>query len=431
MTTLAREWEPITSNTAATGEAIVEATVEAIDQIAAELARFHPPLKPPGRDAFDEAAVEWGLAGSALFFMYRALDTGNNADAALAIDALQEVVGSVSERLARPALYGGLSGIAWLVEHANGRIIDVDAPPNDKIDDSLLSLLRDREQTLPFDLISGLAGIGTYALSRDGAAARSCVEEVILRLDETKHMTADGISWITRPEWLDNAQRLRNPTGTLDLGLAHGMPGVIVFLAHAVEAGIMVEVALPLLARSIDWLLAQRIAGPDGLTFPAFVEPGARQARVAWCYGDLGASAALAIAGTSCDNEQWSSVAIEMALRASNRAPEQSGVVDAGLCHGSAGVAHIFNRFFQWTGEERFRAAALRWVDWTLSSRSIGEGLAGFRTRWVDRDDSVVWLADPGLLTGIAGIGLALLATQSSVEPEWDSYLLLSRPRVS
>ncbi len=420
---MAREWEPIASNTAASGDAI--------DQIAAELARFHPPLTPPGRDAFDEAAVEWGLAGSALFFMYRALDTGNNADAALAIEALQAVVGSVSERVARPALYGGLSGIAWLVEHANGRIIDVDVPPNEQIDDSLLSLLRDREQTLLFDFISGLAGIGTYALSRDGAAARSCVEEIILRLDETKHMTADGICWMTRPEWLDNARRLRNPSGTLDLGLAHGIPGVIAFLAQAVEAGIMVEVALPLLGRSIDWLLAQRIAGPDGPTLPAFAEPGARQARVAWCYGDLGASAALAIAGTSCDNQQWLSVAIEMALGASNRAPEHSGVVDAGLCHGSAGVAHIFNRFFQWTGDERFRVAALDWVDWTLSSRSTGEGLAGFRTRWVEPDDSVVWLADPGLLTGIAGIGLALLATQSSVEPEWDSYLLLSPARVS
>jgi hypothetical protein len=37
-------------------------------------------------------------------------------------------------------------------------------------------------------------------------------------------------------------------------------------------------------------------------------------------------------------------------------------------------------------------------------------------------------VADPGFLTGAAGIGLALLAATSPVEPAWDRVLLASVP---
>jgi lantibiotic biosynthesis protein len=36
----------------------------------------------------------------------------------------------------------------------------------------------------------------------------------------------------------------------------------------------------------------------------------------------------------------------------------------------------------------------------------------------------LTWTGDPGFLTGAAGIGLALLAAVSPVEPEWDRLLL-------
>jgi lantibiotic biosynthesis protein len=35
-------------------------------------------------------------------------------------------------------------------------------------------------------------------------------------------------------------------------------------------------------------------------------------------------------------------------------------------------------------------------------------------------------VAEPGLLTGTAGVGLALLAAISPVEPRWDRAMLLS-----
>jgi lantibiotic biosynthesis protein len=38
--------------------------------------------------------------------------------------------------------------------------------------------------------------------------------------------------------------------------------------------------------------------------------------------------------------------------------------------------------------------------------------------------EELAWRADPGFLTGSSGVGLALLAAATPVEPEWDRILL-------
>jgi hypothetical protein len=55
-----------------------------------------------------------------------------------------------------------------------------------------------------------------------------------------------------------------------------------------------------------------------------------------------------------------------------------------------------------------------------------GRGCGGFRAVIpIDSGELRGW-PDPGFLTGAAGVGLALLAAISDVEPEWDRVLLLS-----
>ena len=54
-------------------------------------------------------------------------------------------------------------------------------------------------------------------------------------------------------------------------------------------------------------------------------------------------------------------------------------------------------------------------------------GIGGFFALDVVNDERR-WVADPGLLTGATGIGLALLAAITPVEPAWDRILLVSIP---
>ena len=53
-------------------------------------------------------------------------------------------------------------------------------------------------------------------------------------------------------------------------------------------------------------------------------------------------------------------------MAAAKRPRGFSGVVDAGLCHGAAGLGHVFNRLFQATGEQRLALAAREWFSVAL-----------------------------------------------------------------
>jgi hypothetical protein len=117
-----------------------------------------------------------------------------------------------------------------------------------------------------------------------------------------------------------------------------------------------------------------------------------------------------------------------IARRAAERPAEQSGVRDCGLCHGAAGVGHIFNRLFQATGEASLAAAARFWFERTLQMRRPKQGIAGFLALRPNpkRPNEKQWIGLPGILEGAAGIGLALLAATTPIEPKWDRMLMLS-----
>jgi hypothetical protein len=102
-------------------------------------------------------------------------------------------------------------------------------------------------------------------------------------------------------------------------------------------------------------------------------------------------------------------------------------VVDAGVCHGAAGLALVFDRLWQASGDDALRDAALFWARRTLAMHRPGEGVAGWRAYMPDlASGGHRWEADPGLLTGAAGIALALLACATEIEPRWDRFLLTS-----
>ena len=84
------------------------------------------------------------------------------------------------------------------------------------------------------------------------------LEKVLARLDETKVEREGAYTWHTAPALLPAWQRELNPKGYYNLGLAHGVPGVLVLLARAWAAGIQPHLSGPLLAGGMSWLLAQQ-----------------------------------------------------------------------------------------------------------------------------------------------------------------------------
>lgn len=431
-----REWQPILP------ESELEKALRVVLEIAVALSEpcesWYPPLLEPRVLEVTKGSLANGAAGLAVFFAYaaRALEDSRLAHCSRAW--LDRAIVSIAEAPASPALFVGYPGVAWAAAHLR-RMERPKANAGDsqeEIENALLETLAQTPWVDHFDLIVGLSGIGVYALERlPDAFAIQCLTLVTERLSEAAQRADGGRTWLTGPALLPSGNKEKAPDGYFDLGVAHGVPGVIGFLAFAVLSGSAPGCARDLLRDAVWWLMSRETQH----TFPSHYQPIAlpseiplEPARLAWCSGDLGVAMALFQAAAALDDDGVRKKAMVIAQDASKRRGSATGVVDACLCHGAVGVAHVFNRLFQETGSEALREAAVFWYRRALEYWRPSTGVAGFSYSYdyVNFDGSVVdqWTTRPGLLDGAAGIGLALLSAATDVEPAWDALLLASMP---
>ncbi len=381
--------------------------------------------------AIQDPLLASGTAGLALFFSYfcAARTEGEAADRAL--EALEQSVAALGEGDQLPALYGGFSGVGWTVEHLTRHFFEGDGDLCSELDEALCTALSAPGPPLKYELLNGLAGFGIYLLERPSRpGVTEALGRILERLDETSEESQAGLTWPTLPEWVPFAQREWMPEGGYNLGVAHGVPGVVGFLAAAWREGVADPRVERLAEGAVRWILAQRQPAGGRSVFPTWLIPGQEPtpARTAWCYGDLGIAAVLMSAARSFHRLDWEEEALSLARLAATRPADAFKVLDAGLCHGAAGIAHLFNRFYQATGDLQIRAAALAWYRHALDLRCTTEGIGGFLSYVRTGPEPGTWESDPGFLAGAAGIGLALLGAVSDVEPAWDRVMLVAIP---
>ena len=415
-------WRPLLE-----GDLAVQAW-EAVNAVAQALAAWSP------ADPGEASAEHWldrvvslggGMAGQALFHGYLFKAAGTERHAARAQQLLDDAIEALIRTPMHPGLYSGFTGVAWAAEHLGclldgeeeqeaGEVEDEDM--SEEIDQALLTALDRFSWAGNYDLVSGLVGFGVYAVERfPRPTAVRCLEAVVDRLDESAERNGQEVTWLGPTEALSGADQERTPHVYYDLGVAHGVPGVIALLADACRLGVRQDRARPLLEGAVRWLVLQALSGQRGACYPSRIGPGieATPSRLAWCYGDPGVAATLLYAARAVGMKEWEGKALAIAAHAVNLAPEDAGVQDMGLCHGALGLAHLYNRIYQAGGGELFADAARRWYRLGLAMREPSQQ---------------VWATDPGFLTGAAGVGLALLAAVTPVEPEWDRLLLVAIP---
>lgn len=407
-------WQPILADDLA---AQAQATLDAIATA----------LQPQAQPQLS-ASLFGGAAGVAIFYSYLAAARQDAAAEAHALTWLEVAIeGMTSEKLP-VSFFRGFPGIAWATTHLQDRLFVADEDPNTTIDEALATFLAGSPWPNLYDLVDGLVGLGVYALERlPHPPAYALLERIVERLALTAERTGSGLTWWTAPDVLVEQQRTLCPHGYYNLGLAHGVPGVIALLGQIWQAGIAQPQVYALLEGAVQWLLAQTLPAPSEAAFTFWLAEGADQepTQLAWCYGDLGVALALLSAARAVDRADWEATALALASAAARRSPTSFMIPDAGFCHGAAGVAHLFNRLYQATRDPLFGQSALVWLTHTLQLRQPDQGVAGFSHWRSDGQGTYGWVADPGLLTGAAGIGLALLAATTTTEPEWDRMMLL------
>ena len=417
MNDIERGWRPLlTGARAVAAEAALEAL--ALDLAALSIASLRPSLAN-------------GAAGVALFFDALHRLRGDRAARHHAERALEFAFTAAEGGTMELGLHFGVAGVAWVA----ARMGLADAI-DDSVDEELLALVRRRPWRGDHDLLGGLVGIGVYALERcPRPLARSTVEEIVARLGELARRDPDGSAVLPTPaELLRGRTDDPDPKGHTNLGMAHGLPGAVAFLGHALALG--VREAGPLLRALVAGLLRRRLdpVRSPGATWAAWIDDGAdtaRPARSGWCYGDPAIAVGLLLAARGDHDDALEALAIEVASGAASRPVDQSGVIDAGLCHGAGGLGHIYNRLWQDTSGEirdRFGDVARTWIDRALALRRPDRGIGGFVAWDLLDQGGMGWAHSPGLLSGAAGVGLALCAALSSEAPRWDGALLLDVP---
>lgn len=336
------------------------------------------------------------------------LSAGGNASLFFGSPTLAFVTHAAADR---PGIYG--RALAALDASATALTRSRLAAANARIDRG------ERPALAEFDLIRGLAGLGSHHLRRhpDHEITRA-VLAYLVRLTEPLPGHTDGL-----PGWWTNvspngAATPDFPGGHGNLGMAHGISAPLVLLALALQHGITVAGHTEAIDRICAWLDAWRQDGPNGPWWPGYLslsqarqehaERSSRQ-RPSWCYGTPGLARAQHLAGLATGDTARQRTA-ETAMLACLRDPAQlDRLGHAGLCHGTAGVLQIACRMAA-DGDRPDLAAELP----RLATRLL--------TQLPTAPE------DPELLDGHTGIALALHTAGTGTAPRttWDSCLLLA-----
>ena len=293
--------------------------------------------------------------------------------------------------------------------------------------EGMISLLKEKE----YGLVNGATSIGLYfyyryTLGSDYVADFlkkfvDCLSEISIEKENT-------IEWI-------NIIDYGSYTKGHNLGIAHGIPGIILFLQKLYRLGIEKERIADILTKATNFLFIQKHSLETHKSYFYNISSDSPQigidSRLAWCYGDLSVAYALYKA-TSIDGIGSSGIKKEVIEILSNTTRrislQETGVIDAGLCHGTSGLAHIYNRLYHQTGMLEFKKASLYWYKETLKMPKYENEYVGFGIPYylAAEEHEINRQYNLSFLTGIAGIGLSLLSSICCVEPEWDQYLMLS-----
>lgn len=310
-----------------------------------------------------------------------------------------------------PGLFTGVTGIAWAMRHV-ATLLNIGDWKSSRSYEPIfeyVSACVTGVVELEFDLIRGLAGIGLWGLSIDEPQMRThLVHQVLGRLAASAESADEGVAWRTPLRRFQQQGRARHETDgpEYDLGIAHGVAGVIGFLANCVAQRVHVDVSTELLSQAMAWFECQSLRDDSLSVFPT-IAGSSRPSRLAWCYGDAGIALSLHRGACSLKSPRYFQLVRSIMRRISQRRLEDAMAYDGGLCHGAAGITLLCSQLARAGGPPSLLLARNYWLNELLKMRREDQGL-GIFPRWSPVECRLEPSTD--LLTGSAGIGLTLLS---------------------
>lgn len=276
----------------------------------------------------------------------------------------------------------------------------------------------DRPPLAEFDLIRGLAGLGSYHLQRHPEHdITRAVLAYLVRLTEPLPDECDGL-----PGWWTDVSPNGEPSsdfpgGHGNFGMSHGIAAPLALLSLSLLRGVTVDKHTDAIDRICAFVDTWQQQHPSGPWWPGFLTREQfhygpvqldNHQRPSWCYGVPGLARAQQLAGLATNNTKRQNTA-EAAMLGCLRDPDQlDRLAHRGLCHGTAGLLQ---------------------TAWRMAADAHTPDIANELPKLVTRLLSPLRPTDdPELLDGDAGVALALHTAGTDAAPltHWDSCLLLT-----
>ena len=392
--------------TAATGNnytGVNELLAVRVEKISTEIIENWPAIK--------EIGLLEGKAGIVLLFAYLSKQYPRRSFAKNLSDCLHDLSESLMKVELSYTMCDGVAGAAFVFQHLrNIGILDKRQDLNLSTLDEFIAQGIDQDfQSGNWDPLHGLTGLGIYFLERHKETReKKYLEKIVDHLADLRMREGNHLVWKTPGYTSYNKD-------TYNFGMAHGMPGILSFLAQVHLSGIRQNEIKGMISSCLSFLLGKQY--PDGVDcFPMALDIEANekqvrlQSRLGWCYGDLSMVNALIHCSKALNKPEWLAKAMEVAFKTIPRSLEESNCIDPYFCHGAAGVAHQYNRLYQFTLNKSLQDARDRWI--------------GFTQNYFEEKEFVERTRKFGLLEGVTGIALVYLSILSDTKPEWDAIFL-------
>ena len=379
----------------------------------------------------EQIGVLEGISGIALFYFYYGKYLKSNEHEETGIEILEETVRRINDGYQFPTYCVGLAGAAWVLDHLlEEGFIDND---NDLLltglDAPLFGVMQGDMKKGSFDFLHNGIGYGYYFLKRFKNTNKQELKERYSKylkqfLVYLEAMAIPGPNCLKWEATVDYQTKLKG----YNLSLSHGMSGIVVFLTKLWIIEDLKEAIIPILRKALNYILKCEFDNKTlNSLYPSYVSVSSdtsKESRLAWCYGDLGIGLAYWRASKVLEDKALNSKALQIMEHAAvRRASEKTGVLDAGVCHGSFGNALFFSRFYEETGLSLFKNATTYWMNDGLNKGFHNDGFAGYK-QWTGKDET--WQAELSLLSGVAGIGLTIISHLGDFGSSWDECLMLS-----
>jgi lantibiotic biosynthesis protein len=346
-----------------------------------------------------------GVSGLALLYTNFYINQGKEEYIDKAQLVLNKTLENIGEFATSLSLCDGLTGkgmVLSIIQKMNVFEMDVEDVLID-CDKMLLYSIQSNTAENFLDYIHGSLGIVYYFYNRrndnkiSSENYKIAVKNILQRID----CYIDSIE-----EYDGNSNR----DLFLNLGFAHGILSIMVFLSKNIKQQKSIETQLRKLLRIL--LSFEKDQEGGNSKFPSIINLNNKIVDVkkydvplGWCYGDLIIAYSIYIAGEALRDLGVTQKAEIIASDTCKKLSQANYIInDACFCHGSSGLAYLYKRLYNLSGNMEFKRAYLFCINKTIELCSFENGIGGYK-----KFSGKEYENNIGILDGASGPAIVLL----------------------